>query len=129
MIACKTLHTLRNCQLPKDSEISNFGNKDENSKQSWAAGTGRGGNGGRLVLCKIGPGGKGDCIVDAGVVVFSSPQADEILNFPAVTWRINNHAVEGARQPRGERKRGWDMRANDVDPGASHKIYVRYLCA
>ena len=83
-------------------------------------------------MCKIGPGGKGDCIVDAGVVVVSSPQADEILNFPAVTWRINNHAVEGARQPRGERKRRgweWDMRANDVVPEASHKIYVRYLCA
>ena len=36
VIACKTLHTLRHCQLPKGSEISNFGNKDEDSEQSWA---------------------------------------------------------------------------------------------
>ena len=35
VIACKTLHTLRHCQLPKGSEISNFGNKDEDREQSW----------------------------------------------------------------------------------------------
>ena len=45
VIACKTLHTLRNCQLPKGSEISNFGNKDENSKQSWATGDREGNRG------------------------------------------------------------------------------------
>ena len=53
VIACKTLHTLRNCQLPKGSEISNFGNKNENSKQSWATGEQGGEDGGQTdaLLC------------------------------------------------------------------------------
>ena len=75
VIACKTLHTLRHCQLPKGSEISNFGNKDEDSEQSWATigeqpeeGGGKGDDEGGLTLCKIGPGGQRG--------LRSSPEAD-----------------------------------------------------